>query len=128
MPSVSLTFGGTVRSFPALVASRSKKVQNKIQAILKITAMEVVKRLEIKGKDYNDQTGTLRDSWRRRRIAKTRFRWRISNPTKYASYIEYGTYKIEARLMLHREIANGRARLRRRLKQLDKEVKRGKYV
>ena len=125
MASVALTFGGAVKNYPLLSENPSKRVQAKIKEILDFTAMEVVMRLSIPGRDYNDRTGKLRSSWRRRKVNRSRYRYRVSNPTEYASFIEYGTYKIEARKMLRREMRNGRARLRRRLKALENLVRRG---
>lgn len=123
MASVALTFGDTVKSFPRLANSTSRKVQKAVRAILERTANEVVRNLKVPGRDYNDRTFNLRRSWRRRRSRG--FKYRVFNNAEYASFIENGTYRIEARKMLHREIYNARARLRRRLRALDRKVERG---
>lgn len=122
MASIEATLGNTVKSFPALDSTRSQKVKSKIRRILIQTVKEVLKRLEIRGKDYNDQTGKLRSSWRMKRLRG--YRYEVSNRTKYASFIEYGTRYITPRRMLRREMANGRARLRRRLRRLNDKVLR----
>jgi len=123
MPRVALTFGDTVKSFPALANSKSRKVQKAIRRILEKTANEVIRALKRPGRDYNDQTGKLRRSWRKSRLAG--YRYQISNLTTYASYIEYGTIHIAPRRMLHRELNNARARLRRRLRKLNRKVLKG---
>ena len=123
MPKVALTFGNTVKSFPALVNSKSRKVQKAIKQILERAANEVLRELRIPDKDYNDQTGTLRGSWKKNKLKG--YRWKISNRTKYASYIENGTVKIAPRRMLHKALNNARARLRRRLGHLAKRVRKG---
>ena len=120
MSNIALTFGDTVKSFPVLANSKSRKVQKAVKDILTKTANEVLRELRIPGKDYNDRTGNLRASWRKRKLKG--YKWRISNRAKYASFIEYGTSKIEARRMLHRALYNARARLRRRLGALARKV------
>jgi hypothetical protein len=125
MPAISLTFGDTVKSYPVLENSTSRKVQKRIKDILTKTANEVLRELRIPGKDYNDRTGKLRSSWKKRKLKG--YKWRISNRTKYASYIENGTVRIAPRKMLHRALRNARARLRRRLGALAKKVKRGVF-
>jgi hypothetical protein len=123
MPAVALTFGNTVKSFPVLENSRSRRVQKKIKQILEMTANEVLRELRVPDKDYMDRTGKLRSSWRKRKLDG--YRWKIGNRTKYASYIENGTVKIAPRRMLHRAMNNARARLRRRLGALSRRVERG---
>ena len=122
MASIELTLGDTVKSFPALDKTRSQNVKARIRRILIRTVKEVLKRLEIKGRDYNDQTGKLRSSWKMKRLKG--YKYRVSNRTKYASFIEYGTRYITPRRMLRREMENGRARLRRRLRVLNDKVLR----
>jgi hypothetical protein len=126
MSSIELTLGNTVKSFPLLAENPSKRVQKAVRRILEKTVSEVVRNLKIPGKDYNDRTFKLRRSWRRRRLRG--YRYKVWNPTDYASFIENGTYKIEARKMLHREIYNARARLRRRLSRLNDQVSSGRVV
>jgi restriction endonuclease len=58
MPAISLTFGDTVKSYPVLDNSTSRKVQKRIKDILTKTANEVLRELRIPGKDYNDRTTT----------------------------------------------------------------------
>ena len=123
MSSVELTLGDTVKSYPILADNPSILVQKEIRRILERTVSEIVRKLKIPGKDYNDRTFKLRDSWRRRRMRG--YKYKVWNPTEYASFIENGTYKIKARKMLHREIYNARARLRSRLSQLSRKVSRG---
>lgn len=123
MPAVSLTFGNTVKSFPELDGNPSRKVQRAVRAILEKTAKEVVARLKIPGRDYNDRTGDLRKSWKKRRL--NGYRYSVGSRMSYASYIENGTFRIEARRMLHREMYNARSRLRRRLSELAKKVRKG---
>jgi len=123
MASVSLTLGDTVKSYPLLSENPSEKVQKAIRRVLEKTTHEIVKNLMIPGRDYNDRTWKLRHSWRRRRMRG--YKYKVWSPTEYASFIENGTYKIKARRMLHREVANARARLRRRLRVLLRKVERG---
>lgn len=124
MPRIALTFGNTVESFPLLANNPSRRVQRRVREILERTAREVVARLKIPGRDYNDRTGRLRGSWRQRRLRG--YRYQVGSNVKYASFIEYGTSRIEARRMLHREMQNARARLRRRLRKLERQVERGR--
>jgi len=130
MPSIALTFGDTVKSFPALANTRNRRVQRAVKAILSKTASEVIARLEIPGRDYNDRTWNLRRSWKRQKMRgrDNRYKWRISNRMFYASFIENGTRYITPRKMLHREIENGRARLRRRLRKLNRKVLQGAFL
>jgi len=123
MASVALTLGDTVRSFPILSENPSEAVQKAIRRILEKTTHEIIQKLKIPGRDYNDRTWTLRESWRRRRMRG--YKYKVWSPTEYASFIENGTYKIKARKMLHREVANARSRLRRRLRVLAGKVSRG---
>jgi len=122
MPRIALTFGDTVRSFPVLYENKSRKVQKKIRDILTKTVNEVLRELRIPDKDYVDRTGKLRAGWKKRRLKG--YRYKISNNTSYASYIEYGTRYIEGRGMLHKRLKNARARIRRRLRKLAKKVER----
>lgn len=123
MASVELTLGNTVKSFPLLADNPSPRVQKAIRRILERTTHEIIMKLRIPGRDYNDRTGNLRGSWRRRRLRG--YRYKVFSNTEYASFIEYGTVKISARRMLHREVYNARARLRRRLRDLQRKVERG---
>jgi len=123
MASVALTLGNTVNSFPLLAQNPSKRVQREVRRILEKTTNEIILNLKIPGRDYNDRTWKLRRSWRRRRLRG--YKYKVWSPVEYASFIENGTYKIEARKMLHREIYNARQRLRRRLSVLNAKVSRG---
>lgn len=123
MASVALTLGNTVQSFPLLADNPSKRVQREVRKILEKTTKELVKKLRIPGRDYNDRTYKLRTGWRRRKLGG--YRYKVFNLTKYASFIENGTRYIEARKMLHREIYNARQRLRRRFSVLNRKVAMG---
>jgi len=123
MSRVSLTFGNTVKSFPELENSTSRKVQKAIRDILRRTADEVIRELKVPGRDYNDRTGDLRASWKSHRLKG--YKWKIGSSTKYSSFIENGTRYIAPRKMLHRAMDNARARLRRRLRKLSGKVLRG---
>ena len=124
MSTIALTFGDTVKSFPLLSQNPSVKVQKAIRRILEQTASEIVAKLRIPGRDYNDRTFNLRKSWRRRRMRG--YKYKVWSDAEYASFIENGTIHISARKMLHREIYNARFRLRRRLKALSNKVERGR--
>ena len=123
MSRIALTFGDTVKSFPNLENSTSRKVQKAIKGILEKTANEVLRALRIADRDYNDRTGNLRSSWKKKKLKG--YKWKIGNSAKYASFIENGTRYITPRRMLHRELRNARARLRRRLRWLSRLVSRG---
>ena len=131
MSGIALTIGNTVKSFPALYENKSRKVQKKVRNILNKTINEVLRELRTPNdvesdKNYIDRTGKLRGGWRKRRLKG--YKYRISNRTKYASFIENGTRYITERRMLHRALYNARFRLRRRLRALDKKVKRGQVA
>lgn len=126
MASIENTLGNTVLSFPFLSENPSEKVQKAVRRILERTTHEIIQKLRIPGRDYKDHTFTLRHGWRRRRMRG--YKYKIWNNTEYASFIEYGTYRIEARGMMRREVYNARQRLRRRLAALEDRVKRGLLI
>ena len=125
MSNIALTFGDTVKSFPSLYENKSRKVQKKVRDILNKTVNEVLRELRRPNdvqtdKNYIDRTGKLRGGWKKRRLKG--YKYRISNRTSYASFIENGTRYITPRKMLHRALYNARFRLRRRLRALVKQV------
>ena len=125
MSSIALTIGDTVKSFPSLYENKSRKVQKKVRDILNKTVNEVLRELRRPNdvqtdKNYIDRTGKLRGGWKKRRLKG--YKYRISNRTSYASFIENGTRYITPRKMLHRALYNARFRLRRRLRALVKQV------
>jgi len=125
MSSIALTIGDTVKSFPSLYENKSRKVQKKVRDILNKTINEVLRELRRPNdvqtdKNYIDRTGKLRGGWKKRRLKG--YKYRISNRTSYASFIENGTRYITPRKMLHRALYNARFRLRRRLRALVKQV------
>ena len=125
MSNIALTFGDTVKSFPKLYENKSRKVQKKVRDILNKTVNEVLRELRRPNdvqtdKNYIDRTGKLRGGWKKRRLKG--YKYRISNRTSYASFIENGTRYITPRKMLHRALYNARFRLRRRLRALVKQV------
>jgi len=117
---VKVSFGNTVREFQSLTKNTSKNVQKEIEALVRKTALEVVRDVK---RFTPVRTGALRDAWKfQKRGSGRNTRYEISNSKKYATYIENGTRYIVPRRMLARALSLGENRLRKRLKQLERRI------
>lgn len=109
---------------------RWREVGGKVEAAIQIAAFNVEKRAKkhLTDKDAVD-TGTLRGSITATPVGMTMggelVDWRIGTHIEYAPFVEFGTYKMEARTYLVPALDTEHKHLRNAVKQIFSELERG---